>query len=99
MKKLLGTLAALVLLAAAYLLLWPVPIVPVAFTLAAAPGYVGVHATNTKLWAVTVAARSRMARSGARPRRAETQPSKPMNITAQTMNSQSVMRKLCRNCS
>ena len=49
MKKLLGTLAALVLLAAAYLLLWPVPIVPVAFTLAAAPGYVGVHATNTKL--------------------------------------------------
>lgn len=49
MKKFLSSLAALVLLAAAYLLLWPVPITPVAFTLPAAPGYVGVHAANTKL--------------------------------------------------
>ena len=44
MKKILGTL-----LAAAYLLLWPVPITPVAFTLPTAPGYGGVHAVNTKL--------------------------------------------------
>lgn len=49
MKKILGTLAALVLLAAAYLLLWPVPIIPVAFSLPTAPGYEGVHAANTKL--------------------------------------------------
>ena len=49
MKKILGTVLALVLLAAAYLLLWPVPIRPVAFTLPTAPGYAGVHAVNTKL--------------------------------------------------
>ena len=49
MKKILSTLLALVLLAAAYLLLWPVPITPVAFTLPTAPGYEGVHAVNTKL--------------------------------------------------
>ena len=49
MKKILGTLLALVLLAAGYLLLWPVPISPVAFNLPAAPGYAGVHAVNTKL--------------------------------------------------
>ena len=49
MKKILSALAVLVLLAAAYLLLWPVPISPVAFTLPSAPGYVGVHAVNTKL--------------------------------------------------
>ena len=49
MEKILGTVLALVLLAAAYLLLWPVPIRPVAFTLPTAPGYAGVHAVNTKL--------------------------------------------------
>ncbi len=49
MKKILGTLLALVLLATAYLLLWPVPIRPVAFTVPTAPGYAGVHAVNTKL--------------------------------------------------
>ncbi len=49
MKKLLGTLLILVLLAASYLLLWPVPITPIAFTLPSAPGYVGVHAANTQL--------------------------------------------------
>jgi len=48
-KKVLSSLAVLVLLAAAYLLLWPVPIAPVAFTLPTAPGYVGVHAANTRL--------------------------------------------------
>ncbi len=49
MKRFLGLLAALVLLVAAYLLLWPVPIAPVAFSVPAAPGYVGVHAVNTRL--------------------------------------------------
>ena len=49
MKKILSSLAVLVLLATAYLLLWPVPITPVAFTLPAAPGYGGVHVVNTKL--------------------------------------------------
>jgi len=49
MKKILGALLALVLLAAAYLMLWPVPIIPVVFTLPTASGYVGVHAVNTKL--------------------------------------------------
>jgi len=49
MRKILGTLLALVLLVCAYLLLWPVPIIPVAFTLPTAPGYVGVHAVNTRL--------------------------------------------------
>ncbi|MFO1263704.1 MAG: hypothetical protein U1E84_10270 [Rhodoferax sp.] len=34
---------------AAYLLLWPVPIDPVAFNLPQAPGYQGVHAVNTQL--------------------------------------------------
>ncbi|MES2947215.1 MAG: SMP-30/gluconolactonase/LRE family protein [Pseudomonadota bacterium] len=49
MKKVLYGLAALVLVAVAYLLLWPVPITPVSFVLAKAPGYVGPHAVNTKL--------------------------------------------------
>ena len=49
MKKILGTVLALVLLAAAYLLLWPVPIQAFALTLSTAPGYAGVHAVNTKL--------------------------------------------------
>lgn len=39
------TLAALT----GYLLLWPVPAEPVTWTPPAAPGYVGVHAPNTKL--------------------------------------------------
>ena len=49
MKKILSSLVVLVLLAAAYLLVWPVPITPVAFTLPTAPGYGGVHAVNTRL--------------------------------------------------
>jgi len=48
-KKVLYGLIALVLAAVAYLLLWPVPIAPVSFALAKAPGYVGPHAVNTKL--------------------------------------------------
>ncbi|HEY0824972.1 MAG TPA: SMP-30/gluconolactonase/LRE family protein [Ramlibacter sp.] len=34
---------------AAYLLLWPVPVEPVAWRAPAAPGYAGVHAVNTRL--------------------------------------------------
>lgn len=49
MKKILAVLLALVVLAVAYLLLWPVPITPAAFNLPKAPGYVGPHAVNTKL--------------------------------------------------
>ncbi len=49
MKIILSGMGTLVVLLAAYLLLWPVPIRPVAFTLPTAPGYVGVHAVNTKL--------------------------------------------------
>ena len=49
MKKILYGLAALVAVAVAYLLLWPVPITPAAFSLPTAPGYVGPHTVNTKL--------------------------------------------------
>ena len=55
MKKtlpILKTLAALLLLGLAYLLLWPVPIQPVAWTAPQAPGYTGVHTVNTKLSAL-----------------------------------------------
>ena len=55
MKKtlpLLKTLAALLLLGLAYLLLWPVPIQPVAWTAPQAPGYTGAHTVNTKLSAL-----------------------------------------------
>jgi sugar lactone lactonase YvrE len=48
-KKTFATLATLLLLAAMYLLLWPVPIAPVAFNLPKAPGYVGPHTVNNKL--------------------------------------------------
>jgi sugar lactone lactonase YvrE len=49
MKKVFALLAALVALGAGYLLLWPVPITPVAWNAPTAPGYVGVHAPNTRL--------------------------------------------------
>ena len=49
MKQILYGAAALILAGVAYLMLWPVPIAPVAFSLLAAPGYVGPHAPNTKL--------------------------------------------------
>jgi sugar lactone lactonase YvrE len=48
----LKTLAALLLMGLAYLLLWPVPIQPVAWTAPQAPGYTGVHTVNTKLSAL-----------------------------------------------
>jgi YD repeat-containing protein len=49
MKKLVLTIGALLLLLAAYLTLWPVPIEPVSWTAPMPPGYMGPHAVNTKL--------------------------------------------------
>lgn len=49
MRRLPLALAILALGAVAYLLLWPVPIRPVAWTAPPRPGYVGVHAPNTRL--------------------------------------------------
>ena len=49
MKRIaLGMLVLLALLAA-YLVFWPVPVQPVAWTAPPAPGYQGVHAANTRL--------------------------------------------------
>ena len=49
MKRLFGFALLALSAAVAYLLLWPVPISPVAYTLPPAPGYAGVHAANTRL--------------------------------------------------
>ena len=49
MKKLVLTIVALLLLLAAYLTLWPVPIEPVRWTAPMPPGYAGPHAVNTRL--------------------------------------------------
>jgi sugar lactone lactonase YvrE len=48
-KLLFWSLSGLVALGGAYLLAWPVPISPVAWNAAPAPGYVGPHAANQKL--------------------------------------------------
>ena len=52
MKRILLLPIFLVLVPAAYLSLWPVPIEPVAWQAPTAPGYTGVHAANRKLSAV-----------------------------------------------
>ena len=49
MRKMLAGVGVLVALGAAYLLLAPVPIEPVAWSAPTAPGYVGPHAPNTRL--------------------------------------------------
>lgn len=49
MKKLFLTIVVLLLLVAAYLTLWPVPIEPVSWNAPMPPGYTGPHAVNTKL--------------------------------------------------
>ncbi len=49
MKKLFLTIVVLLLLLAAYLTLWPVPIKPVSWNVPMPPGYTGPHAVNTKL--------------------------------------------------
>ncbi|MDO9451655.1 MAG: hypothetical protein Q7J29_02225 [Stagnimonas sp.] len=52
MKRILQLLAVVVVAALAYLLFWPVPITPVAWTPPAAPALEGVYAANDKLKAV-----------------------------------------------
>jgi sugar lactone lactonase YvrE len=49
MRKIALALGSGVVLLAAYLALWPVPIEPVSWNAPAAPGYVGPHAVNDKL--------------------------------------------------
>jgi Adipocyte plasma membrane-associated protein-like, N-terminal len=49
MRKLLAALGLVVVALAAYLLLWPVPVQPVAWSAPRAPGYVAPHAPNTRL--------------------------------------------------
>jgi sugar lactone lactonase YvrE len=48
-KNALGVLGVVLLALVAYLLLWPVPIQPVAMPVPVQPGYRGVHAVNTRL--------------------------------------------------
>lgn len=54
MKKLAWTLACILLVMAAYLCLWPVPIQPVSWKAPSAPGYTGVHAPNNRLAALKI---------------------------------------------
>jgi len=49
MKKIVLTIVVILLLLAAYLTLWPVPIEPVSWNAPMPPGYSGPHAVNTKL--------------------------------------------------
>ncbi len=49
MKKILLTIVFILLLLAAYLIFWPVPIEPVVWKAPMAAGYTGPHAVNTKL--------------------------------------------------
>ena len=49
MKKFVLTIVAILILLAAYLTLWPVPVNPVSWNAPMQPGYVGAHAVNTKL--------------------------------------------------
>ena len=48
-EKIVLTIVAILLLLAAYLTLWPVPIEPVSWNAPMPPGYSGPHAVNTKL--------------------------------------------------
>jgi len=49
MRKLFAALGLVIVVLAAYLLLWPVPVQPVAWSAPRAPGYVSPHALNTRL--------------------------------------------------
>ena len=49
MKKVLGAVVVILILLAAYLTLWPVPIKPVQWIPPLSAGYTGPHAANTKL--------------------------------------------------
>jgi sugar lactone lactonase YvrE len=52
MKTFLRLVLALIIALAAYLLLWPVPVQPVAWQPPPAPGYAGAHASNQRLAAL-----------------------------------------------
>ena len=54
MKTLLKLLALVLVLGLVYLLFWPVPVQPVAWTAPKAPGYQGPHAVNDKLSQLTL---------------------------------------------
>jgi sugar lactone lactonase YvrE len=54
MKSLFKLLGLVLVLGLAYLLLWPVPIQPVAWTVPKAPGYQGPHAVNEQLSQLTL---------------------------------------------
>ncbi|MET0266758.1 MAG: SMP-30/gluconolactonase/LRE family protein, partial [Duganella sp.] len=54
MKKVLAAAMMTILLLAAYMTLWPVPLQPVAWQAPTAPGYTGVHAANDRLAALQV---------------------------------------------
>lgn len=49
MKKIFITIGIVLLLLAAYLTLWPVPIEPASWAAPASPGYIGPYAVNTRL--------------------------------------------------
>ena len=49
MKKIFGAIVVILVLLAAYLTLWPVPIKPVQWIPPVSAGYKGDHAVNTKL--------------------------------------------------
>jgi sugar lactone lactonase YvrE len=49
LKRLTAALGLILLLAAAYLFLWPVPAEPRSWVAPVAPGYVGAHASNSRL--------------------------------------------------
>jgi sugar lactone lactonase YvrE len=49
MRRLFIVVATVVVVLAAYLLLWPVPVQPAAWAAPQAPGYTGAHAVNTRL--------------------------------------------------
>ncbi len=49
MRRFLIVLLTIVVVLAAYLLLWPVPVQPAAWSAPQAPGYTGPHAVNTRL--------------------------------------------------
>jgi sugar lactone lactonase YvrE len=49
MRRILFFVVVVVALLAGYLLLWPVPVQPAAWTALPSPGYVGAHAQNTRL--------------------------------------------------
>ena len=53
-KRIVWTIAVILLLLTAYLCLWPVPIHAVAWKAPVAPGYTGPHATNDKLAGLTL---------------------------------------------